>query len=362
MDVCEQQKIIKRGVTEIISEEELAARLNWSEKNNRPLKIKAGFDPTAPDIHLGHTVLLRKLKHFQDLGHTVYFLIGDFTGRIGDPSGVSESRPPLSREEVLKNAKTYKQQIFKVLCPRRTRIVFNSRWYDRMTFQDLVSLSSKYTVARILERDDFAKRFKENRAISIMEFLYPLIQGYDSVMLQADVELGGKDQKFNLLVGREIQREFDQMPQIVLTMPLLEGTDGVNKMSKSLGNYIGITEAPKDIFGKLMSITDELMLRYYELLTDEDLEAVKKMHPKEAKMRLAGLIVSQYHGKAAAQEARKDFQRVFSQRDFPEIIATVNLTWEQYLSPPTSLNITMALVQQGKFPLHTASSSANEIR
>lgn len=361
MEVSEQLKIIKRGASEIISEEELAARLNWSKKTGRPLKIKAGFDPTAPDIHLGHTVLLRKLKHFQELGHIIYFLIGDFTGRIGDPSGVSEIRQPLSREQVLKNAKTYKQQIFKILSPQKTRVVFNSRWYERMKFQDVITLSSKYTVARMLERDDFAKRFKENRPISILEFLYPLIQGYDSVVLGADVELGGTDQKFNLLVGRELQREFGQMPQVVLTMPLLEGTDGVNKMSKSLGNYIGINEAPKDIFGKVMSISDELMYRYYELLTDEDVEAIKKIHPKEAKMKLAGLLVRQYHGQGAAKEAHKEFERVFSQRDIPENIIKVNLLWDAP-SCPTGSSIMMTAVRQGKVSLHTGINSSNEIR
>lgn len=320
MDIKEQLKIIKRGTSEVISEEELVARLQWSEKNGKPLKIKAGFDPTAPDIHLGHTVLLRKLKAFQDLGHIVYFLIGDFTGRIGDPSGVSEIRKQLSKEEVLKNAKSYKQQIFKILDPRRTRVVFNSRWYERMKFQDVIGLSSKYTVARMLERDDFSKRFKENKPISILEFMYPLIQGYDSVVLGADVELGGTDQKFNLLVGRELQREFNQMPQVVLTMPLLEGTDGTNKMSKSLGNYIGINESPKDMFGKIMSISDELMRRYYELLTDEDLEALKIVHPRDAKMKLASLIITHYHGSSAARDARKEFETVFKEKSLPKNI------------------------------------------
>ncbi len=320
MDVNQQLNIIKRGASEIISEEELVARLNWSKKTGRPLKIKAGFDPTAPDIHLGHTVLLRKLKHFQDLGHIVYFLIGDFTGRIGDPSGVSEIRKQLTREEVLRNAKTYKEQIFKVLSPKKTRIVFNSRWYERMSFADIISLSNKYTVARMLERDDFAKRFKEGRPISILEFLYPLIQGYDSVVLGADVELGGTDQKFNLLVGRELQREYGQMPQVVLTMPLLEGTDGINKMSKSLGNYIGINEALKEIFGKVMSISDELMFRYYELLTDEDIEAVRKIHPKDAKLRLAFLICQSYYGQKSAQEARREFENIFKEKNIPKNI------------------------------------------
>lgn len=330
-------KAIKRGASEIISEEELVARLRWSEKTGKPLKVKAGFDPTAPDIHLGHTVLLRKLKAFQDLGHIIYFLIGDFTGRIGDPSGVSEVRRQLSKEEVVKNAKTYKAQIFKILDARRTRVVFNSRWYERMKFQDMVELSSRYTVARMLERDDFSKRFKENKPISVLEFMYPLIQGYDSVVLGADVELGGTDQKFNLLVGRELQREYDQMPQVVITMPLLEGTDGVNKMSKSLGNYIGINEAPKDMFGKIMSISDELMLRYFELLTDEDMEAVRRMHPKEAKMKLGSLIVAQYHGQQAARAARNEFEKVFSQEKLPENIERKEIAVKDEALPLVSI-------------------------
>ncbi len=329
MNIEDQLKAIKRGTSEIIAEEELAARLKWSEKSGKPLKVKAGFDPTAPDIHLGHTVLLRKLKVFQDLGHIVYFLIGDFTGRIGDPSGVSEVRKQLSREEVIRNAATYKKQIFKILDPRRTRVVFNSRWYERMKFQDVIALSSKYTVARMLERDDFSKRFKENRPISILEFMYPLIQGYDSVVLGADVELGGTDQKFNLLVGRELQREYGQMPQVVITMPLLEGTDGTNKMSKSLGNYVGINESPKEMFGKLMSINDTLMMRYYELLTDEDLEAVRVMHPRDAKMKLASFIVTHYHGLNAARDARKEFETVFREKNVPKHVPVKKVSSDQ---------------------------------
>ncbi len=355
MDIQEQLKIIKRGASEIISEEELIARLNWSKKTGSPLKVKAGFDPTAPDIHLGHTVLLRKLKHFQDLGHIVYFLIGDFTGRIGDPSGVSESRKQLSREEVLRNAKTYKDQIFKILSPKKTRIVFNSRWYERMKFQDVITLSNKYTVARMLERDDFSKRFKDNRPISILEFLYPLIQGYDSVVLGADVELGGTDQKFNLLVGRELQREFGQMPQIVLTMPLLEGTDGVNKMSKSLGNYIGINESPKDIFGKVMSVSDELMYRYYELLTDEDLEPIKKLHPKEAKLKLASQIVHQYFGQKEAGLARKGFEDVFKDRHIPKDVISKKVVTDR-----DSISL-MGLLDLGVEFLYT-NNTKNELR
>jgi tyrosyl-tRNA synthetase len=360
MDADEQLKIIKRGAAEIISEGELVARLEWSKKTGKPLKIKAGFDPTAPDIHLGHTVLLRKLKHFQDLGHVVYFLIGDFTGRIGDPSGASEIRKQLSREEVARNAKTYKEQIFKILSPKRTRVVFNSRWYERMKFQDVIALSSKYTVARMLERDDFSKRFKECRPISILEFLYPLIQGYDSVVLGADVELGGTDQKFNLLVGRELQREYAQQPQIVMTMPLLEGTDGVNKMSKSLGNYIGINETPKEMFGKIMSTSDVLMLRYYELLTDEVLESVKKLHPKDAKAKLASLIVAHYHGEKAAGAARREFEMIFSRKDVPENIVSVTCVLP-LATAPTISNVMSELISQGKLLLHTGSNSKNEV-
>ncbi|HAJ57825.1 MAG TPA: tyrosine--tRNA ligase [Candidatus Omnitrophica bacterium] len=355
MNIEEQLKIIKRGVSEIISEQELVARLNWSEKTGKPLKVKAGFDPTAPDIHLGHTVLLRKLKHFQDLGHMVYFLIGDFTGRIGDPSGASEIRKQLSREEVLKNARSYKEQIFKILSPKRTRIVFNSRWYERMKFQDIIALSSKYTVARMLERDDFSKRFRDNRPISILEFLYPLIQGYDSVVLKADVELGGTDQKFNLLVGRELQREFGQTPQIVLTTPLLEGTDGVNKMSKSLGNYIGINEPPKDIFGKVMSISDELMYRYYELLTDEEIGAVKKQHPKEAKLRLASLIVSHYHGERSGQAARREFDSIFKEKNVPDNVQVKKVVIQEDGLPLINL------LDMGIEFLHT-NNTKNELR
>lgn len=274
-----QFEIIKRGAVEIILERELLHKLERSYKENKPLTVKAGFDPTAPDIHLGHTVLLEKLRQFQELGHMVVFLIGDFTGMIGDPSGKSETRKPLTREEVLENAKTYKEQIFKILDPEKTVVEFNSNWFSKMNAQDLIKLASRYTVARMLERDDFKSRFLSQTPISIHEFIYPLIQGYDSVVLAADIELGGTDQKFNLVVGRELQKEYGQEPQVIITMPLLEGTDGVKKMSKSLGNYIGINEPPEDMFGKLMSINDELMLRYYELLShisNEELEALKR--------------------------------------------------------------------------------------
>lgn len=317
----EQLEIIKRGTVEIILEEELRGKIEKSIASGKPLRIKAGFDPTAPDLHLGHTVLLGKLRQFQDLGHQVIFLIGDFTGLIGDPSGVSETRKPMTREEVLDNAKTYQRQVFKILDAKRTSIVFNSEWMGKMAAEDLVHLSSRYTVARMLERNDFQKRFNENKPISIHEFLYPLIQGYDSVALKSDVEIGGTDQKFNLLVGRELQREYGQEPQVVVTLPLLEGTDGVKKMSKSLGNYIGIEEPPSEIFGKVMSVNDEVMLRYYELLTDRTLKEIKKLHPKEAKKRLAWKIVESFHGREAAERAREDFEQKFERRTFPAIEA-----------------------------------------
>ena len=316
-EVERQLALIARGAVEIISTKELEDKLAASLKERRPLRVKAGFDPTAPDLHLGHTVLIHKLKHFQDLGHEVVFLIGDFTGMIGDPTGVSETRKPLTKEEVRQNAKTYERQIYKILDPERTIIDFNSRWMNRMTAEQLIHLSAHYSMARMLERDDFQKRYRDQKPISIHEFLYPLIQGYDSVALEADVELGGTDQKFNLLVGRELQRAYGQSPQVVLTMPLLEGTDGVNKMSKSLDNYIGITEAPGEMFGKLMSISDTLMWRYYELLTTEDLHSVKAMHPMEAKLNLASTIVARYHSPSAAADARAEFRQKFSEREFP---------------------------------------------
>jgi len=321
-----QLEIIKRGTVEIIQLEELKKKLEKSVKTKKPLIIKAGFDPSAPDIHLGHTVLLRKMKHFQDLGHQVVFLIGDFTGRIGDPSGRSEIRKELSKEEVLKNAKTYEKQIYKILDKKKTKVVFNSSWCDKMKVEDFLKLTSKYTVARMLERDDFLKRYKNDKPISILEFIYPLIQGYDSVYLKADVELGGTDQKFNLLVGRNLQRDYGQEPQTVLTMPLLEGTDGVDKMSKSLGNYIGIEEKPREIFGKIMSISDKLMIRYYELLTDEDMDKLKKglasgtLHPNKTKKTLAKLIIADYFGKFEAETEEANFEKAFKHKKFPDNI------------------------------------------
>ncbi|NPA15609.1 MAG: tyrosine--tRNA ligase [Deferribacteres bacterium] len=327
MTVEEELEILLRGVAEIISEKELKEKLEKSRKENRPLKIKAGFDPTAPDLHLGHTVLLMKMKQFQDLGHEVIFLIGDFTAMIGDPTGRSAVRKALTREEVLENAKTYKEQVFKILDPEKTKIAFNSTWLSPMTAEDMIRLTAKYTVARMLERDDFKKRFESGVPIYIHEFIYPLMQGYDSVALEADVELGGTDQKFNLLVARDIQREYGQEPEVVMMLPILEGLDGVNKMSKSLGNYVGITEPPNVMYGKLMSISDELMWRYYELLSDLSLNEIEKKkravetgeyHPKRAKMDLAFEIVARYHGKEAAQKAEEEFERVFKMKQLPE--------------------------------------------
>ncbi len=323
-----QLEIIKRGVAEIISEEELLAKL----REGRALRIKAGFDPTAPDIHLGHTVLIEKMRQFQELGHEVIFLIGDFTGMIGDPSGKNETRPPLTKEEVLENASTYKEQIFKILDPEKTRIEFNSRWFSKMNAEDIIRLASRYTVARMLEREDFKQRFQSQTPISIHEFLYPLIQGYDSVVLQADVELGGTDQRFNLIVGRELQKEYGQKPQCLVMMPLLEGLDGVKKMSKSLGNYIGITEPPKEMFGKIMSISDELMIRYYELLSHISLEEFNELkkgikegtvHPKKAKEALAMEIIERFWSKEEALKAKEEFERVFKQRGLPDEIPEV---------------------------------------
>jgi tyrosyl-tRNA synthetase len=320
-------ELIRRGTEEIISEEELSKKLEESLKTGVPLRVKAGFDPTAPDLHLGHTVLIQKLKHFQELGHQVIFLIGDFTGMIGDPTGKSETRKALTKEEVLRNAETYKEQVFKILDPEKTEVAFNSTWMEPMNSSDMIKLASSFTVARMLERDDFSKRYTNNKPIGIHEFLYPLVQGYDSVALKSDVELGGTDQKFNLLVGRELQRQNGQRPQNAITVPILEGLDGVNKMSKSLGNYVGITEAPADMFGKLMSISDELMLRYYLLLSDRSLTDIDKMsadiesgilHPMEAKKHLGVEIVSRFRGEAAGREARGNFEKVFSNKENPE--------------------------------------------
>jgi tyrosyl-tRNA synthetase len=327
MTVAEQMAVIKRGTVEILVEKELEEKLEKSLKTGVPLRIKAGFDPTAPDLHLGHTVLLQKMRQFQQLGHEVCFLIGDFTGMIGDPTGKSETRKALTSEDVLKNAESYKEQVFKILDPVKTRVMFNSEWLSKMNATDMIALAAKSTVARMLERDDFGKRYANQLPISIHEFLYPLIQGYDSVAMKADVELGGTDQKFNLLVGRELQRESGQAPQSVITMPLLEGLDGVNKMSKSLGNYIGINDPPDEIFGKIMSISDDLMLRYYELLSDLSLADIEKLkhglkahdiHPMDAKKQLGREITGRYHGQAAGVQAEENFVKRFRDNQTPE--------------------------------------------
>ena len=333
-NVQKQLDLIRRGCVDIISEDSLKLKLERSIKEGVPLKIKAGFDPTTPDLHLGHTVLLHKLRQFQEIGHRVYFLIGDFTGMIGDPSGVSETRRPLTREEVLKNAATYERQVFKILDVSRTDVVFNSQWMSKMTGEEIMRLCARYTVARMLEREDFKKRYIAGRSIGIHEFLYPLIQGYDSLMLKADVEVGGTDQRFNLLVGRDIQKEYGQEPQVVITMPLLEGLDGLKKMSKSLGNYIGIEEPQQDIFGKIMSIDDRLMLRYYELLTSCDIDGVKAIHPMEAKKRLAQDIVERFYDKEIAEEAREEFEKVFSyRRSIPSNIPVYTIVEEKRWLP-----------------------------
>ncbi len=332
--VEEQLELIERGVVDCISRDELKTKLERSVKTGKPLIIKTGFDPTAPDLHVGHTVLLQKMKHFQDLGHEVYFLIGDFTGFIGDPTGKSETRKPLTREDIARNAETYKEQVFKILDPFKTKIAFNSEWLGKIDSFDMIRLASELTVARMLERDDFKKRFEDNRPISIHEFLYPLIQGYDSVAMKADVELGGTDQLFNLLVGRDLQRSRGQEPQIVLTMPLLEGLDGINKMSKSLGNYIGITESANDTYGKTMSVSDELMFRYYELLSDLsnlEIDELKQglaqgiYHPKEIKQKLARELTARFHSEEAAVQAEQNFENVFAKHDLPDDIEEFTL-------------------------------------
>ncbi|WP_155814147.1 tyrosine--tRNA ligase [Syntrophomonas wolfei] len=331
-EVNRQMELIRRGVAEIIPEEELAQKLFRSIKEKRPLRAKLGLDPTAPDIHLGHTVVLNKLRQFQDLGHEVHLIIGDFTGRIGDPSGKSETRKQLSEEEVMANAATYQEQIFKILDREKTFIHFNSSWLMQLKLADVLNLAGKYTVARMLERDDFSKRYREGLPIGIHEFMYPLMQAYDSVELRADVELGGTDQKFNLLVGRNLLREYGQEPQVALTMPILEGTDGVQKMSKSLGNYIGVNEEAYEMFGKTMSIPDELIARYFELLTRvpmNDIQGLQedmnsgKLNPRDAKIRLAKEIIKIYHNEEEAEKAEEKFRLVFSQRDIPEDIPVI---------------------------------------
>jgi tyrosyl-tRNA synthetase len=339
--VTEQLAYIKKGSSEIIREEELRDKLQKSLDSGKPLRVKAGFDPTAPDLHVGHTVLIRKLKHFQDLGHTALFLIGDFTAMIGDPTGRNVTRPPLSREEILQNAETYKAQVFKILDPARTEIRFNSEWMEKLGAEGLIRLAAKSTVSQMLEREDFHKRFEEERPIAVHELLYPMVQGYDSVALQADVELGGTDQKFNLLMGRELQRSYAQPSQIVLTMPLLEGLDGVQKMSKSLGNYIGITEAPREMFGKVMSISDELMWRYYELLTDAstaDIEEMKRSvaganaHPMALKKDLGRRIIADFYSSETAKKAAEEWEAIFQRDQSPDNIEHVTISYAEVAS------------------------------
>ena len=328
-DTIEPLRVIKRGTEEILLESELAERL----KSGRRLRVKAGFDPTAPDLHLGHTVLINKLRQFQDLGHEILFLIGDFTGMIGDPTGKNTTRPPLTRDEVIENARTYESQIYKILDPEKTLVMFNSSWMSEMRAADLIQLAATHTVARMLERDDFQKRYASGQPIAIHEFLYPLIQGYDSVAMRADVELGGTDQKFNMLVGRELQKSHGQASQVVITLPILEGTDGVNKMSKSLGNYIGISEPPDEMFGKLMSISDDLMWRYLELLSSEDMRTIEQWrhetregaNPRDVKIRLAREMVARFHGEPAAERAHQSFVQLFQQREMPAEIPEIEL-------------------------------------
>lgn len=327
--VNRQMDVIRRGAAEIIPEEELEKKIFKSLRDNKPLRVKLGLDPTAPDIHLGHTVVLNKLRQFQDFGHEIHLIIGDYTGRIGDPSGKSETRKQLSEEEIMVNAQTYKEQIFKVLDAKKTIIHFNSEWLAKMNLGDVLSLGAKYTVARMLERDDFEKRYKNGLPIGVHEFMYPLMQGYDSVALQADVELGGTDQKFNLLVGRHLLKEYGFAPQIALMMPILEGLDGVQKMSKSLGNYIGVNEEPYEMFGKTMSITDDLITRYFELVTQVPMSEIAvigsemkagTLNPRDAKMKLAREIITTYHSEKAALEAEEKFKLVFSRKDIPDDI------------------------------------------
>ena len=329
LSVEKQMEIIKRGTVEILPEDELVEKLKRSISTGKPLTIKLGLDPTAPDIHLGHTVVLHKIRQFQELGHQAIILLGDFTARIGDPTGRSETRKPLTEEQVLENARTYERQMFKILDPQKTKLVFNSHWLARLTFSQVIELASKYTVARMLERDDFAKRYGENLPIGIHEFFYPLMQGYDSVELKPDIELGGTDQKFNLLMGRTLQKEYGQEPQIAIMMPIIEGLDGVQKMSKSLGNYIGIDESPREMYGKTMSLPDELMIRYFELVTAVSLEEIQaiqnglqngELHPRDVKMRLAREIVSFYHDSNVAYTAEEEFKKIFQQHDLPDEI------------------------------------------
>ncbi len=369
MEIARQMEIIQKGTVEIIPEGGLEAKLKKAQEEKRPLIVKLGADPTAPDIHLGHTVVLRKLRDFQDCGHTVVFLIGDFTGMIGDPSGKSKTRPPLTKEEVEKNAETYKQQIFKILDPGKTEIRFNSEWSAPMTFADVLKLTSKYTVAKMLERDDFQKRYQKGEGITITEFLYGIVQGYDSVALKADVELGGNDQKFNLLIGRDLQKEYNQDPQIAVIMPLLEGLDGVNKMSKSLANYIAIDDSPKEMFGKVMSISDTMIIKYFTLLTNLTISEIEQLekdmqsgkNPRDVKILLAKEIISTYYPKEEADKAEDEFKRVFAKKELPDDIPEykvsakeiwiVNLLCDSKLMP--SKSEARRLIKQGGLSINS---------
>ncbi len=350
MQIEEQLQTISRGTSEIISLEALTKKLHESSQSKKKLRVKAGFDPTAPDIHLGHVVLLRKLRQFQNLGHEVYFLIGDFTAQIGDPTGRDQLRPKMDSAQIKANARTYKAQVFKILDEKKTKVVFNSSWLSKMDTSELLELTQHCTVAQMLARADFKKRFEENKEISLLEFLYPLLQGYDSIHLKADVELGGSDQKFNLLMGRQLQEAYRVPAQVVIMMPLLEGTDGVQKMSKSLNNYIGIEEPPKEIFGKIMSVSDESMMRYFELLTSRDLKEVHRMHPRAAKMDLAQEVVSQFYSIRQARQSREDFEKTFSRRQTPDDVI------EFKFQPGVSLSLSDILLQN-----HLV-ESRNEVR
>jgi len=361
-EVDEQLAYLRKGSFEIIRESDLRERLEKSRATGKPMRVKAGFDPTAPDLHLGHTVLIRKLKHFQDMGHTVIFLIGDFTGLIGDPTGRSATRPPLSREQIDANAETYKAQVFKILDREKTEVRFNSEWLDKLGYEGIIRLAAKFTVSQMLEREDFHKRFMEEKPIALHELLYPLAQGYDSVALEADVELGGTDQKFNLLMGRELQRHYAQLPQIVLTMPLLEGTDGVQKMSKSYGNYIGITEEPQQMFGKVMSISDELMWRYYELLTDVSMADIKSMqaavaiggaHPMKLKQELGKRIVADFHSAEAAEQAAQDWSRMFQKDEVPDDLPLIAVKFDEVAAPNAAVSDGVVQVKLDKLLART---------
>ena len=375
----EQLKELKRGIVDFISEKDLLSKLEKSQKENKPLVVKAGFDPTRPDLHLGHTVLINKMRQFQKLGHDVVFLIGDFTAMIGDPTGKNETRPPLTKEEVKENAKTYAQQVFKILDPDKTRIEYNTKWFDQFKPDDFIKLSSKYTVARMLERDDFEKRYKSQVSIGIHEFLYPLVQGYDSVALKSDIELGGTDQLFNILMGRDLQKSHGQSPQVVMTVPLLEGLDGVQKMSKSYDNYIALEDSPKDMFGKTMRVSDELMFKYYDLLTDistdelavlkQDVESGKK-HPRDAKVELGQYFVERFYDKETAENAYQEFKRIFVKKGLPDDMPVFEKSAEQVSICPflTSLKMTQSngearrLIQGGAVSISNEKISDHQLK